>query len=75
MERGATLGGPCASSRVTSICDGVSIGDGVFVGHGVIFVNHKFPRALQPGTTWDVPLGATVAGIPAPLAERSSRAA
>jgi acetyltransferase-like isoleucine patch superfamily enzyme len=47
IQRGAVIGARCKIQSHTFVCDGVRIGDGVFVGHGVMFVNDKFPKALN----------------------------
>jgi acetyltransferase-like isoleucine patch superfamily enzyme len=47
VQRGAVIGARCKIQSHTFICDGVEIGDGVFVGHGVMFVNDKFPKAVN----------------------------
>jgi UDP-2-acetamido-3-amino-2,3-dideoxy-glucuronate N-acetyltransferase len=47
IQRGAVIGARCKIQSHTFICDGVEIGDGVFVGHGVMFVNDKFPKAMN----------------------------
>jgi acetyltransferase-like isoleucine patch superfamily enzyme len=47
IQRGAVVGERCKIQSHTFICDGVRIGDGVFVGHGVMFVNDKFPKAVN----------------------------
>src|ERR1044071_1894455 len=49
IQRGASIGARCKIQSHTFICDGVTIEDGVFVGHGVMFINDKFPRALDEG--------------------------
>jgi acetyltransferase-like isoleucine patch superfamily enzyme len=35
----------------TFICSGVTIEDEVFIGHGVMFVNDKYPQAVNKGWT------------------------
>jgi acetyltransferase-like isoleucine patch superfamily enzyme len=47
IQRGASIGVNCKIQSHTFVCDGVEIGDGVFVGHGVVFVNDKFPSAMN----------------------------
>jgi UDP-2-acetamido-3-amino-2,3-dideoxy-glucuronate N-acetyltransferase len=49
VQRGASIGARCKIQSHTFVCDGVTIEDGVFVGHGVMFINDKFPRALDEG--------------------------
>jgi acetyltransferase-like isoleucine patch superfamily enzyme len=48
VQKGATIGKNCKISSHTFICEGVHIGDGCFIGHGVIFINDKYPRAVNP---------------------------
>ena len=48
IQKGARVGRNCKISSHTFICEGVQIEDEVFVGHGVIFINDKFPRAVNP---------------------------
>jgi len=48
IQKGATVGKNCKISSHTFICEGVHIGDGCFIGHGVIFINDKYPRAVNP---------------------------
>jgi acetyltransferase-like isoleucine patch superfamily enzyme len=47
VQHGATIGENCKISSHTFICSGVEIEDNVFVGHGVIFVNDKYPAAVN----------------------------
>jgi acetyltransferase-like isoleucine patch superfamily enzyme len=49
VQAGARIGARCKVQSHTFVCDGVTIEDGVFVGHGVMFINDKFPRALDEG--------------------------
>jgi len=49
VQRGASIGARCKIQSHTFVCDGVTIEDEVFVGHGVMFINDKFPRALDEG--------------------------
>jgi UDP-2-acetamido-3-amino-2,3-dideoxy-glucuronate N-acetyltransferase len=48
VQKGATIGKNCKISSHTFICEGVHIGDGCFIGHGVLFINDKYPRAVNP---------------------------
>jgi UDP-2-acetamido-3-amino-2,3-dideoxy-glucuronate N-acetyltransferase len=48
IQRGAKIGSRCKISSHSFICEGVTVEDGVFIGHGVIFVNDRFPKALNP---------------------------
>jgi UDP-2-acetamido-3-amino-2,3-dideoxy-glucuronate N-acetyltransferase len=47
IQRGASVGRNCKISSHSFICSGVAIEDGVFVGHGVMFVNDRYPSALN----------------------------
>jgi UDP-2-acetamido-3-amino-2,3-dideoxy-glucuronate N-acetyltransferase len=47
IQKGARVGRNCKVSSHTFICEGVIIGDDVFIGHGVIFINDKYPRAID----------------------------
>jgi len=59
IQRGASIGENCKVSSHSFICDGVTIEDGVFVGHGVMFINDRFPQAvnedgsLQGAADWE----------------------
>jgi len=48
VQKNATIGRRCKSSRHTFICEGVTIEDRVFIGHGVMFINDSYPRATTP---------------------------
>jgi acetyltransferase-like isoleucine patch superfamily enzyme len=41
------IGSHCKISSHSFVCAGVSIGDGVFIGHGVMFINDRYPRAMN----------------------------
>lgn len=47
IQKGAKIGDRCKISSHTFICEGVTIESGVFVGHGVIFINDRYPRAIN----------------------------
>lgn len=47
IQRGAVIGGNCKISSHTFICSGVTIEDDVFIGHGVMFINDRYPRAVN----------------------------
>jgi UDP-2-acetamido-3-amino-2,3-dideoxy-glucuronate N-acetyltransferase len=51
VQRGAVIGSNCKISSHTFVCAGVTIEDGVFIGHGVMFINDRFPRAVNPDGT------------------------
>jgi acetyltransferase-like isoleucine patch superfamily enzyme len=48
IQRGVVIGQNCKISSHSFICTGVVIEDGVFVGHGVMFINDRYPRAVNP---------------------------
>lgn len=60
IQKGVKIGRKVKISSHTFICEGVNIGDGVFVGHGVMFINDKYPHALnehgelQTESDWEV---------------------
>jgi UDP-2-acetamido-3-amino-2,3-dideoxy-glucuronate N-acetyltransferase len=60
IQKGARVGRNCKVSSHTFICEGVTIEDEVFIGHGVIFINDKYPGAinangaLQTDADWEV---------------------
>lgn len=60
VQKGAVIGSDCKISSHSFICEGVSVEDGVFIGHGVVFINDKYPRAVNPDgsmqteSDWDV---------------------
>ena len=60
IQKGAHIGKNCKISSHTFICEGVTVEDEVFVGHGVMFINDKYPRAvnadgrLQTEADWTV---------------------
>jgi len=47
IQGGGVVGKKCKIQSHTFICEGVTIEDGVFVGHGVMFINDRFPKALN----------------------------
>ena len=47
IQKGAKVGCRVKVSSHTFICEGVEIEDHVFVGHGVMFINDRFPRAVN----------------------------
>lgn len=51
IQKGARVGADCKVSSHSFICEGVTIEDGVFLGHHVVFVNDKYPRAVNPDGT------------------------
>ena len=48
IQRGARVGRRVKVSSHTFICEGVEVADDVFIGHGVMFINDKYPRAVNP---------------------------
>ena len=48
IQRGARIGQNCKISSHTFICEGVTVEDDVFVGHNVVFINDRYPRAVNP---------------------------
>lgn len=51
IQRGAFVGSNCKVSSHSFICEGVNIADGVFVGHGVMFINDRYPKAVNEDGT------------------------
>src|ERR1700739_3921857 len=47
IQRGAAIGENCKVSSHTFVCSGVTLEDAVFVGHGVMFINDRYPRAVN----------------------------
>ncbi len=47
IQRGARIGRNCKISSHSFICEGVTIEDDVFVGHNVVFINDRYPRAVN----------------------------
>lgn len=58
IQRDAVIGRDCKISSHSFLCSGVLIEDGVFVGHGVMFINDRYPSAvnasgsLQTASDW-----------------------
>lgn len=48
IQRGADVGSRCKVSSHTFICEGVTIEDDCFIGHHVVFVNDRYPVAVNP---------------------------
>jgi UDP-2-acetamido-3-amino-2,3-dideoxy-glucuronate N-acetyltransferase len=48
IQRDASIGQNCKISSHSFICSGVRLEDGVFIGHGVMFVNDRYPAAVNP---------------------------
>ncbi|MCX8158028.1 MAG: N-acetyltransferase [Verrucomicrobiae bacterium] len=47
IQRGAEIGERCKISSHTFICEGVTIEDECFIGHGVMFINDRYPAAVN----------------------------
>ncbi len=47
IQKNAHIGARCKIQSHSFICEGTTIDDGVFVGHGVMFVNDRYPSALN----------------------------
>jgi UDP-2-acetamido-3-amino-2,3-dideoxy-glucuronate N-acetyltransferase len=60
IQRNAVIGSRCKISSHTFICEGVTIEDECFIGHHVVFVNDRYPSAvnadgsLQGSEDWKV---------------------
>lgn len=60
IQKGARVGKNCKISSHSFICEGVTVEDDVFVGHHVVFINDRYPRAvndrggLQSSNDWTV---------------------
>ena len=60
IQRGAAIGKNCKISSHTFICEGVTVKDDVFIGHHVVFINDRYPGAvnergmLQTSRDWAV---------------------
>jgi len=47
IQKGAKIGADCKISSHSFVCEGVTIEDRVFVGHQVVFINDRYPRAVD----------------------------
>ena len=47
IQKGAKVGKRCKISSHTFICEGVTIEDECFIGHHVVFINDRFPAAVN----------------------------
>jgi UDP-2-acetamido-3-amino-2,3-dideoxy-glucuronate N-acetyltransferase len=47
IQKNVFVGKNCKISSHTFVCEGVTIGDNCFVGHGVMFINDKYPVAVN----------------------------
>jgi UDP-2-acetamido-3-amino-2,3-dideoxy-glucuronate N-acetyltransferase len=48
IQRNAVVGRRCKISSHSFICEGVAIDDECFIGHHVVFVNDRYPAAVNP---------------------------
>ena len=48
IQRNAVVGRNCKISSHSFICEGVTIEDECFIGHHVVFVNDRYPAAVNP---------------------------
>jgi acetyltransferase-like isoleucine patch superfamily enzyme len=48
IQRGAVVGKRCKISSHTFICEGVTIENECFIGHHVVFINDRYPAAVNP---------------------------
>jgi acetyltransferase-like isoleucine patch superfamily enzyme len=60
IQKNARVGARTKISSHSFICEGVTIEDECFIGHHVVFVNDRYPRAVNPdgtlqtGADWQV---------------------
>lgn len=47
VQKGVKIGKCCKISSHSFICEGVTIEDHVFIGHHVVFINDRYPRAVN----------------------------
>ena len=47
IQKGAAIGKNCKISSHSFICAGVVVKDDVFIGHHVVFINDRYPRAVN----------------------------
>lgn len=47
IQSGVVIGNKVRVQSHSFICDGVTIQDDVFIGHHVVFINDKYPRAVN----------------------------
>lgn len=47
IQKNARIGRRCKISSHTFICEGVTIEDECFIGHHVVFINDRFPAAVN----------------------------
>ncbi|HZP01372.1 MAG TPA: acyltransferase [Terriglobia bacterium] len=51
IQKNAKVGKRCKISSHTFICEGVTIEDECFIGHHVVFINDRYPAAVNPDGT------------------------
>lgn len=60
IQRDTTIGSRCKIQSHAFICELVTIGNDCFIGHGVMFINDRYPRAvnadgsLQTDADWEL---------------------
>ncbi len=47
IQRNAVVGRRCKISSHTFVCEGVTIEDECFIGHHVVFINDRYPEAVN----------------------------
>lgn len=47
IQNGVTVGNNSKVQSHSFICEGVTIEENVFIGHGVMFINDKYPQAVN----------------------------
>lgn len=47
IQKNVKIGKNCKISSHSFICEGVTIGDNCFIGHGVMFINDRYPEAVD----------------------------
>ena len=51
IQKNSKVGKRCKISSHSFICEGVTIEDECFIGHHVVFINDRFPAAVNPEGT------------------------
>ena len=70
IQRNAVIGAHCKVSSHTFICEGVTVEDECFIGHHVVFINDRYPAAVNPDGSLQTPADWKV--IPTRVAKRAS---
>jgi UDP-3-O-[3-hydroxymyristoyl] glucosamine N-acyltransferase len=60
IQKGAKIGKRCKISSHTFICEGVTIEDECFIGHHVVFINDRFPLAVNPDGSWQTQIDSSL---------------